>query len=281
MVRNARNRSASLDAGFRSHYGSGVERDRLLKGASNLEYERTKEILLRYLPENPQTILDVGGGPGRYSLWLAEMGHSVHLVDVFPLHIQQARRLERKSKAHLASFSLGDARKLDFQDEFADLLLLFGPLYHLVRRPERMRALSEAFRVLKPGGILFAAAISRFTSTLDGSVRGYIRDPEFMKIVRQDLRNGQHRNPTKNLEYFTTAFFHHPNELEAEIRGAGFKNMKILAVTGFAWLLPNLGKFWKSPMLKARLMTLLEETESEPSLMGQSDHLLAVGRKKR
>lgn len=128
---------------------------------------------------------------------------------------------------------------------------------------------------------MFAAAISRFTSTLDGSVRGYIRDPEFMKIVRQDLRNGQHGNPTKNLEYFTNAFFHHPNELEAEIRGAGFKNMKILAVTGFAWLLPNLGKFWKSPMLKARLMTLLEETESEPSLMGQSDHLLAVGRKKR
>src|SRR5437773_10269387 len=87
-----------------------------------------------------------------------------------------------------------------------DIVLLFGPLYHLVRKKERLKALAEAHRVLKPGGLLFAAAISRFTSALDGSLRGFIRDPGFMKIIIQDLKNGQHRNPSNKPEYFTTSF---------------------------------------------------------------------------
>jgi ubiquinone/menaquinone biosynthesis C-methylase UbiE len=270
---------ASLDASFRSHYNAGVERDRLLGGTSNLELERTKRILSRYLPRGPVTILDVGGGPGRYSLWLAEMGHSVHLVDVMPLHIRQARELDKESKNHLASIRLGDARALDFDDESVDIVLLFGPLYHLVRKNERLKALSEARRVLKPSGLMFAAAVSRFTSALDGSLRGFIQDPGFMKIIRQDLKTGQHRNPTNKPEYFTTAFFHHPDELRSEIEQASFGSVKVYAVTGFAWLLPRFNQMWKDPELRTRLMSILDRTELEPSLVGQSDHLLAVGRK--
>ena len=98
----------------------------------------------------------------------------------------------------MASITLGDARNLDFEDRIADVVLMFGPLYHLVEKKERLEALSEAYRVLKPGGIVFVAGISRFTSALDGSRGMFIRDPAFMKIVEQDLKNGQHRNP-KNL----------------------------------------------------------------------------------
>ena len=269
----------SLDSGFRAHYNAGVERDRLLRGTSNLEFERTKRILSRYLPSRPATILDVGGGPGRYSFWLSEMGHSVHLVDILPLHIRQAREFQRKSKNRLASINLGDARRLDFDDGYADIVLLFGPLYHLVRKKERLKALAEAHRVLKPGGLLFAAAISRFTSALDGSLRGFIRDPGFMKIIIQDLKNGQHRNPSNKPEYFTTSFFHHPNELEAEMKQAKLKSVKVRGVTGFAWLLPRFDQIWRDPTLKVRLMGILDRTELEPSILGISDHLLAVGKK--
>jgi len=269
----------SLDSGFRAHYNAGVERDRLLRGTSNLEFERTKRILLHYLPSRPATILDVGGGPGRYSFWLSEMGHSVHLVDILPLHTRQAREFQRKSKNRLASINLGDARRLDFDDGSADIVLLFGPLYHLVRKKERLKALAEARRVLKPGGLLFAAAISRFTSAVDGSLRGFIRDPEFMTIIQQDLKNGQHRNPSNKPEYFTTAFFHHPNEFEAEMKQARFRSVKVYGVTGFAWLLPRLDQIWRDPTLKARLMSILDRTELEPSMLGISDHLLAVGKK--
>jgi ubiquinone/menaquinone biosynthesis C-methylase UbiE len=273
-------RSRSLDDDFRTHYGSGVETERLLRGTSRLEFHRTKQIMLRQLPKKKNaTILDIGGGPGYYSRWLARMGYSVHLVDILPLHIQQARMMEKQSKNPLASISLGDARKLDFLDQYAEAILLFGPMYHLIRRKERMVALSEAFRVLKPSGIIFVAAVSRFASALDGSFSGFIRDPEFMKIVKQDLENGQHRNPTNKVEYFTTAFFHHPSELESEMREAKFRAVQILAVTGFAWLLPKFGEYWEKPELKARLLTILERIETEPSIIGMSDHLLGIGRK--
>jgi ubiquinone/menaquinone biosynthesis C-methylase UbiE len=272
-------RSSSLDSAFYAHYNTGVERSRLLHGTSSLEYYRTKQILSRHLPKRRATILDIGGGPARYSFWLAGKGHRVHLVDAMPLHISQAQAAQRIARRPLASISLGDARNLDFEDGIANIVLLFGPLYHLVERKERLEALSEAYRVLKPGGMVFVAGISRFTSALDGSRGMFIRDPEFMKIVKQDLKNGQHRNPRNVPEYFTTAFFHHPRELEEEIRKAGFKSVRVYAVTGFAWLLPSFNKIWNNRELRTRLLTILEKTEAEPSLMGASDHLLAMARK--
>jgi ubiquinone/menaquinone biosynthesis C-methylase UbiE len=272
-------RSPSLDSAFHAHYNDGVERNRLLHGTSSLEYFRTKQILSRYLPKKHATIIDIGGGPGRYSFWLAEKGYNVHLVDVMPLHIKQAQTAQRTAKRRLASITLGDARNLEFEDRSADIALLFGPLYHLVERNERLEALSETYRVLKPGGMIFAAGISRFTSALDGSRATYIRDPEFMNIIRQDLRNGQHRNPRNVPEYFTTAFFHHPAELVAEIQQTGFKSVRVHAVTGFAWLLPSFHTIWKNRKLRTRLLAILETTELEPSLIGVSDHLLAIARK--
>ena len=273
-------RSHSLDSGFYNHYGSGVEKNRLLSAGSNsLEFYRTKEIIERFLPKRSTTILDIGGGPGRYAFWLASKGHTVHLVDIVPLHVRQAKEAQRRSKSRLASITLGDAQNLDFENKIGNIVLLFGPLYHLVQKSERLKALAEAYRVLRPNGLLFAAAISRFTSALDGSNNGFIQDPAFMKIIKQDLKTGQHRNPRNVPEYFTTSFFHHPTELEQEIRQAGFKSVKVYALTGFAWILHRLEQYWTSTLLRNRLLSILRELELEPSMMGVSDHLLATGRK--
>ncbi len=237
------------------HYGEdAVERDRLEKYA-RLEFFRTKEIISRHLPKRPVVILDIGGGPGRYALWLAKLGHSVHLVDPVPLHVEQARAaFDRGSGKALADASVGDARDLKFADRSASAALLLGPLYHLVKRTDRVAALSEAYRTLKPGGLLFAAIISRFASAFDGLFRGFARDPKFFRILQQDLKNGQHRNPTNNPQYFTTAFFHHPDELRSEIADAGF------AAT--------------------ELLTVIRAMEREPTLIGQSAHILAAARKR-
>jgi len=72
-------------------YALGLERDRLTVGPGALEFVRTQALLERYLPAPPAVIADVGGGPGRYALWLAERGYRVHLVDPIPLHIEQAK----------------------------------------------------------------------------------------------------------------------------------------------------------------------------------------------
>jgi ubiquinone/menaquinone biosynthesis C-methylase UbiE len=107
----------------------------------------------------------------------------------------QARSYAKASGVTLASITQGDARQLDFPAGSADAALLLGPLYHLVERPDRLQALLEARRVLRPRGVLFAASISRFASLIDGLSRGFFQDAEFRKIVEADLTYGLHRNP--------------------------------------------------------------------------------------
>jgi ubiquinone/menaquinone biosynthesis C-methylase UbiE len=278
-------KSIRLPPEIRKHYNQVEERSRLFKDAGELEFHRTKELISRYIPRKPLNIplniLDIGGGPGAYACWLAKLGHTVHLVDAVPLHVQQARAASNSQPDKpLASATLGDARRLKFGDKTSDIVLLLGPLYHLVEKQDRNKSLSEAFRTLKPGGLLFAAAISRFASALDGIFRNLIQDPQFFKIVRRDLKLGQHRNPTSRPEYFTTAFFHRTNELEDEIRKVGFEQPRLLAIEGPAWLLPDFRKVWRDPPLRSRLLTILQETESEAALIGQSAHILAIARKK-
>jgi SAM-dependent methyltransferase len=164
-------------------------------------------------------------------------------------------------------------------DQSVDAVLLFGPLYHLTDRPDRVQALAEARRMLRAGGLVLAAAISRFASVLDGLVRGYLDDPQFTRIVERDLRDGQHRNVTNNPAYFTTAFFHHPEELAAEIREAGLRHEKTLAVEGPGWLLQNFAEHWEDAGRRERLLEAVRSLEAEPSVLGISAHLLAVARK--
>jgi ubiquinone/menaquinone biosynthesis C-methylase UbiE len=111
------------------------------------------------LPDPPGRVLDVGGGPGNYATWLAEDGYEVKLIDATPELVEQARRRAGEPPAFEAA--VGDARDLAEPDESADAVLLLGPLYHLPARDNRMKALAEARRVLRPGGLVAAAAISR------------------------------------------------------------------------------------------------------------------------
>jgi SAM-dependent methyltransferase len=263
------------------HYGAGVEEPRLAQGSSQLEFARTCELICRYFPPAPATVLDIGGGPGAYACWLARRGYSVLLVDAMPLHVEQALAASRRQPEFpLAGATVGDARRLDRPDESVDAVLLMGPLYHLTERSERIAAWREARRVVKPGGIVLAAAISRFASTLDGMRCGAFDDPAFAAIAEQDLRDGQHRNATENLRYFTTAYFHRPEELLDEAREAGLRHETTLGVEGPGWLLQDFDAWWTNPGRRDRLLTIARALEAEPTLSGVSAHLVAVALKR-
>jgi SAM-dependent methyltransferase len=234
--------------------------------------------LMAHLPPPPAAVLDVGGGPGAYAGWLARGGYSVRLVDPVPLHVERARAVSAAQRDRPFSVAVGDARRLDEPDAAYDAVLLMGPLYHLTERAERLAALGEARRVLRPGGRVLAVGISRFASLLDGLHRGFLDDPDFGRIVAQDLADGQHRNPTGHPAYFTTAFFHHPEELAQEVRDAGLVLDDVLAVEGPAWLLPDLDAWWQDEQRRERLVALIAAVEREPSLLGVSAPLLAIGR---
>lgn len=177
------------------------------------------DLLSRHLPIPPARVLDVGGGPGVYAVWLAGLGYDVHLIDPVPLHVEQARAAAAPAGVVIEA-SVGDARKLPGPDGSADAVLLMGPLYHLTERDDRVAALAEARRVARPGGVVAGVGISRHASLLDGLVRRLIDDPRFRAILDRDLADGQHRNPTDRLDYFTTTFFHRPEDLVAEAAGS-------------------------------------------------------------
>ena len=267
-----------LDQAIAAHYAGVPEQRRL--GPFALERVRTWELLGRFLPAPPAVVLDVGGGAGVYALPLAERGYRVHLVDPVALHGEQARRASgRQPAAALAGATVGDARRLEHPDGVADAVLLLGPLYHLTERADRVTALAEARRVLRPGGVVAAAAISRYASTCDGLLRGYLDEPAFEAIVERDLRDGQHRNPTGRPEWFTTAYFHLPEELGREVADSGLRPEALLAVEGPAWMLPDIDQRLADPARREMVLAAIRRVEAEPSLLGASAHLLAVARR--
>jgi len=249
---------------------------RIAEGLGRLELDRVRELLVRYLPAPPSSILDVGGATGIHAEWLASRGHDVHVIDLMPHHVEAAARLEGMPGRVTAE--VGDARDLPLDDGAVDAVLLFGPLYHLTERDDRLLAWAEAQRVVRPAGFVFAAAISRFASLFDGLARGFIFDPIFRQIVERDLREGQHRNPTDNPDWFTTAYFHHPDELRREAETAGAEVVELVGVEGLAGWLPQLADQWASPRGREAILHTARAIESEPSLLGLSAHLLAVTR---
>lgn len=262
------------------YYGSGVEGDRLNTGCGKLELARVRELLTRFLPPAPADICDVGGGTGIHAFWLAEKRYRVRLLDLVPAHIETARTaIAAGGLPRLAETVIGDARHLPWPDAAADAVLLFGPLYHLTGHADRLAALRESLRILRPGGILLAAAISRFASALDGIKEGYLADPDFAAIVDGDLADGQHTNPTGKPEYFMDTHFHHPGELSGEIANAGFAVDGVYGIEGPGWLAADFDAWWDDPYRRERLLHLARRLESEPALLGISAHLMAAARK--
>jgi SAM-dependent methyltransferase len=257
-----------VDDAFRTYYALGGERDRLAGGSrrGRLELTRTLELLERHLPAPPADVLDVGGGPGAYARILAERGYRVRLVDVVPLHVEQARADGRFEAV------LGDARALAEDDARYDAVLLLGPLYHLTEHADRILALAEGRRVLRPGGILAAAAISRFASLLDGVSVGMLRDPAFAQVVARDLADGQHRSPDPTTpDAFTTAYFHHPAELAPEVAAAGLELVEVYGVEGPA--------YWFDDVEDEVALRAARAVERDASALALSAHLLAVARR--
>ena len=257
-----------------AYYECEDERDRLSAPAGRLEWARTWVLLQRHLPDPKATIVDVGGGPGAYAIPLALAGHDVHLIDAMPLHVAQARQAAAAAGITLASTEVGDARELALPDASADAVLLLGPLYHLLEEAERVAALAEARRVLRPGGVLAAVAVSRFASLIEGLRYGWACDHP--RIVESGLHTGTHRNPGALPHRFTTAHFARPEELAAEVGAAGFAPVTLYAVEGPGALVDEPDEWMDDPARRDWLLRQLDRIETEPSLLGASPHVMAI-----
>jgi ubiquinone/menaquinone biosynthesis C-methylase UbiE len=257
--------SDKVEADILAYYAQGMEQSRLLSGVGQLEFLRTQHLLSRYLPQAPVRVLDVGGGAGVHALPLAKHGYEVSLIDPVPLHVEQAQQ------ASLRNAEVGDARALRWPEASFDAVLLLGPLYHLPKQSDRLTALREAWRVLRPGGVVFAAAISRFASTLDGLREGWFCESGYVQSLDQTLREGERQNPA--------AYTHRPEELQHEVEAAGFGIEALVAVEGPSGMMSDLDEHLADSTRRDKLLAVLQKIEGETSLLGASPHVIVIGRK--
>ncbi len=261
-------------------YQQGAEIGRLERGIAQVEAFCTKELLEELLPE-PSTIYDVGGGVGYYADWLAGRGHQVTMVELSPAAVEYAET----HRKHPYKALVGDARELLLPAASAEAVLLFGPLYHLLHEEDRLLALGEAFRVLKPGGLLLATAVSAF-STLMWAITTYGREnrdldhPAYFAMIEGEISTGIHTRPKEFPHIMAQAYFHRPEQLAAEVSKAGFQIRRLVPLEGCARLVPDFEERWAEPASRQKIMDLIRLTEDEPSLMGISSHILCIAQKK-
>jgi SAM-dependent methyltransferase len=231
-------------------------------------------------------IYDIGGGYGEYAWWLTDKGYIVHLYDLSEKNIDMSAQLaESYPGCSLAHSAVADARNIPEPDESADAILLFGPLYHIVAYEQRQLAMGECMRLLKLGGFLFSAAITRYATTLwavttYGTKNELLGDPDFLEMIARELKDGQHiKKPATAYTGMGRSFFHLPDELKQEIIDAGFEEADVRGVIGPAWLVPNIDEQWQDDTRREHILHIVRMLEKEESIMGLSTHLVAIARK--
>lgn len=244
-----------------------------------LEYEVILHFLGQYLPPQGH-ILDLGGGPGRYTIALARQGYTVTLVDVAEANIRLARqKIERQGlKAQVAQMRVADARELSFlQNESFDAVLCMGPLYHLPQKQDRLQCLHECHRVLKPDSPLFLTLLPRGSYLRDALRSGnfYNSIHESPQVFEQIFRQGHSPEAQVPNMYFCSL-----DEIPATLADTGFE-LDILASThGFASFMDEqVNALAKNPEAWNALLHWVITTCTDPNALSAAEHLLAVGTK--
>lgn len=193
-----------------------------------------------------------------------------------PHHVEAAKARSASQLQAPFRSEAAEARGVPLADGSVDAALLMGPLYHLVERGDRLAALAEAARVLRPGGRILAEVITRYAWVIDATLKGLLTAADTWEDFDWILRTGQSKDPERVADGTFWAYFHRPDELSTELESAGFGDIQLLSVEGFAWLLDDLPQRMSDP---ADLLRAIRLTESEPSMLGASAHVIGSARR--
>jgi S-adenosylmethionine-dependent methyltransferase len=259
----------------RAAYDGNPEREWQRLDRHRTEFAVTLRAMEDHLPAPPARVLDVGGGPGRYAIELARRGYDATLFDLSTACLDMARERAAAAGVSLAALAQGTATDLRcFPDETFDAVLLMGPLYHLLEAGTRRQALAEAARVLRSGGVLLAAFITRYAI-----LRWYAaNDPLWPAENRQEFESILETGvlpPSGEPGSAFVAWVAHPGEVQPLVEGAGLELRALLGVEGVLSMIEEgvnaldgeAWAFWVD--LNCRLA-------ADPAIHGCVEHLLAV-----
>lgn len=237
-----------------------------------IEFDITKRYLDEYIVGENLDIFDIGGGPGRYSIYLAEKGHKVTLLDLSKRNIEVAKEKSAERGITLESYIHGNALELDKHEKKYDVILLMGPLYHLIKESDRKAAVEVALNLLKPGGIIFASFISKYAPIQD-----YLKGPYPIESVDRllgYLRDGVHDGESG----FTTAYFFDYKEAKNLMNSFGLKELAFVGIENI--LASKENEIYKLDENEyKKWLEICYQLGKDENLMGTSEHYLYIGRK--
>lgn len=239
-----------------------------------VEHELTKRYLKRYI-NSPDKVLDLGGGPGKYALHLAELGCEVTLADLSPGNV--AFGLDKAKELNLPLEGMCvDSRDLSsLGDEQFDHVICMGPMYHLTDEKDRIQTIAECMRVLRPGGTLFVAFVSSYSFVWDYLIQNpqYILEEEKKKqleVMLQDVNfTGQG---------FSDNFFIRPKEVLPFFEQFKLEKLNIVNCESFLYL-QETQLLNQSPEVISAWLDLAEQVCEREDLLSLAEHVMYIGRK--
>lgn len=248
-----------------------------------VEFAITCHTLATYLPPNAR-VLDIGGGPGRYAIWLAQRGHRAVLADLSTelLSIARSKIDQAGVGAMVEEIVEADACDLShWADDSFDAVLCLGPFYHLPDPQDRHRAATEIGRVLRPGGLAFVAFMPRYAflrrTLAISDERHHLAQPDFTRL----LEDGVFINDIPGR--FTNGYGVRPEKVAPFFEQYGFTTLVLLSTESvIADIQRALFELATSdPVAYQAAFDIIVRVASDPSILGMAIHLLYVGSNSR
>ncbi len=244
-----------------------------------LEFDTTMKFIKKYVKKKA-FILDAGGGPGRYSIELAKIGHDIVLFDLVTEHLEIAKKKIKKEKVQtkikdIVQGSITDLSKFE-NDSFDVVLCLGGPLSHVSPESERQKAIDELIKVAKKGGLIFISVMSKY-GTLLATPSGWPQEVGNKKVFENLAFNGEDYRwrGTGYCHFFTSSelesiFVKKDVQIIEEVGLEGL-NVDIKATNKFAKKYPKAWKNW---------LSIHNKICTDPIVVDLSGHIMIIIKKK-
>jgi len=274
----------------KSCYAVYNEWGRLDTPNGKLEFELALSIITSHLSQKAE-ILDLGGGPGRYTIELAKLGHILHLADL-------SQDLLDVAIQKIDEFGIGNVKTVDqvnavdlsiYADSSFDAVLLMGPLYHLTYEVERFACIQEVKRVLKPSGLVFATFLPYLLGAIDVVERMYITPGKVnAETLNRVFEHGVYNNLSDR--GWQEAYFPKSDEVESLFNNNGFSKVLLRSICGWGVTKPVFGEGAtkaeeihklknENPEMHKTVIALINKTANDSSIIDMCGHAIYVGRK--